>query len=106
MVHQRLPHPIGAGCDHQHRFAAGAPEQDRLGNLGELAADGVGCLLCGVRARVELDNGARIAVAVRIDRTVRRATIDFTGTSAQLADNFNAPTAIVRVVRRKRTRVP
>jgi 5-oxoprolinase (ATP-hydrolysing) len=41
-----------------------------------------------------LDNGARIQVAVRIDAGARSACIDFTGTSAQLADNFNAPRAI------------
>jgi 5-oxoprolinase (ATP-hydrolysing) len=43
---------------------------------------------------LELDNGARISVAVRVDAGARRATIDFTGTSAQLADNFNAPRAV------------
>ncbi|HEX7044262.1 MAG TPA: hydantoinase B/oxoprolinase family protein [Burkholderiales bacterium] len=41
-----------------------------------------------------LDNGAVIRVAVRVDRARRAATIDFTGTSAQLPDNFNAPSAI------------
>ena len=44
----------------------------------------------------ELDNGAKIAVRVRIDRTARAATIDFSGTSAQLSDNFNAPSAVAR----------
>jgi len=41
-----------------------------------------------------LDNGAVIRVAVRVDPANRSAEIDFTGTSAQLADNFNAPSAI------------
>ena len=41
-----------------------------------------------------LDNGARIRVAVRVDAERRSARIDFTGTSAQLRDNFNAPRAI------------
>ncbi|WP_332879690.1 hydantoinase B/oxoprolinase family protein [Massilia sp. S19_KUP03_FR1] len=41
-----------------------------------------------------LDNGAHIDVAVTIDRTRRSATIDFTGTSSQLANNFNAPSAV------------
>ena len=31
--------------------------------------------------RYELDNGAVIAVAVRVDRAARSAEIDFTGTS-------------------------
>jgi N-methylhydantoinase B/acetone carboxylase, alpha subunit len=41
-----------------------------------------------------LDNGAVIKVAVKVDRQARRAVVDFTGTSAQLANNFNAPAAI------------
>jgi 5-oxoprolinase (ATP-hydrolysing) len=41
-----------------------------------------------------LDNGARICVAVIVDAVRRSARIDFTGTSAQLPNNFNAPRAI------------
>jgi 5-oxoprolinase (ATP-hydrolysing) len=41
-----------------------------------------------------LDNGSRIQVAVRVDVVARSACIDFTGTSAQLHDNFNAPRAV------------
>ena len=41
-----------------------------------------------------LDNGARICVAVSVDTERRTARIDFTGTSAQLPNNFNAPRAI------------
>jgi 5-oxoprolinase (ATP-hydrolysing) len=43
-----------------------------------------------------MDNGAHISVAVTIDQVARAATIDFTGTSAQLPDNFNAPYSIAR----------
>jgi 5-oxoprolinase (ATP-hydrolysing) len=42
----------------------------------------------------ELDNGARIQVAIRVDRAARSAEIDFSGTSAQLPNNFNAPSAV------------
>ncbi|MFF9851836.1 hydantoinase B/oxoprolinase family protein [Streptomyces litmocidini] len=45
--------------------------------------------------RYETDGGAVIRVAVRIDRERRSALIDFTGTSAQLPGNANAPTAVV-----------
>ena len=45
---------------------------------------------------VEMDSGAVIAVAVTIDRAARHVTVDFTGTSAQLPDNFNAPFSVVR----------
>ena len=44
----------------------------------------------------EMDNGARVSVSIRIDRAARSATFDFTGTSAQLDNNFNAPFSIVR----------
>ncbi|WEF34491.1 hydantoinase B/oxoprolinase family protein [Pseudoduganella chitinolytica] len=43
---------------------------------------------------VPLDNGARIQVAVTVDRAARSATVDFTGTSSQLPNNFNAPSAV------------
>jgi 5-oxoprolinase (ATP-hydrolysing) len=41
-----------------------------------------------------LDNGSRIQVSVRVDTRQRSARIDFTGTSPQSANNFNAPRAI------------
>jgi 5-oxoprolinase (ATP-hydrolysing) len=42
----------------------------------------------------ELDNGATIRVTVTVDTAARTATIDFTGTSPQLPDNFNAPSGV------------
>lgn len=44
----------------------------------------------------ELDSGARIKVAISVDREQKQATIDFTGTSEQQPSNFNAPQAITR----------
>ncbi|MEO8856627.1 MAG: hydantoinase B/oxoprolinase family protein, partial [Burkholderiaceae bacterium] len=41
-----------------------------------------------------LDNGAQISVAIRVDTRARSAQIDFTGTSVQQHNNFNAPTAV------------
>jgi 5-oxoprolinase (ATP-hydrolysing) len=41
-----------------------------------------------------LDNGALIRVQIRIGADRRSAKIDFTGTSAQLPSNFNAPSAV------------
>ncbi len=43
---------------------------------------------------LDLDNGARIQVAVKVDPVGRSAVIDFSGTSAQLDNNFNAPRAV------------
>jgi 5-oxoprolinase (ATP-hydrolysing) len=42
-----------------------------------------------------MDCGAEIRVAIDVDPQARTATVDFTGTSAQLANNFNAPSSIV-----------
>ncbi|WP_374524406.1 hydantoinase B/oxoprolinase family protein [Sphingopyxis sp.] len=48
------------------------------------------------RFRYAMDNGAEVAVAVRVDREARHVTIDFTGSSPTLPDNFNAPLPVVR----------
>jgi len=46
--------------------------------------------------RYEMDNGAVVQVAIRIDRQRHAATIDFSGTSDQQPDNFNAPLPVTR----------
>ncbi len=46
--------------------------------------------------RYEMDQGAVIEVAVRIDQATRSATIDFAGTSPQQPGNFNAPPAVCK----------
>ncbi|HAC64850.1 MAG TPA: 5-oxoprolinase [Cyanothece sp. UBA12306] len=43
-----------------------------------------------------LDQGLQINVKVTIDKNNRTATIDFTGTSLQADNNFNAPKAVVQ----------
>jgi len=43
-----------------------------------------------------LDGGAVVAVSLRIDKTARSAVVDFSGTSAQQPNNFNAPAAVCR----------
>ncbi|MBB3649081.1 5-oxoprolinase (ATP-hydrolyzing) [Rhizobium sp. BK619] len=43
-----------------------------------------------------MDQGCAIKVRVSIDRVKREATVDFTGTSGQQPDNFNAPEPITR----------
>lgn len=45
-----------------------------------------------------MDEGQVIKVAVSIDHKSRRATVDFTGTSAQHVGNYNAPYAVCRAV--------
>jgi len=43
-----------------------------------------------------MDGGAVIRVKVDVDRAARAARIDFTGTSAQAANNFNAPGSVTK----------
>ncbi len=45
---------------------------------------------------VTMDNGATVKVAVTPDHAARTVRIDFTGTSEQQQNNFNAPLAITR----------
>jgi 5-oxoprolinase (ATP-hydrolysing) len=46
------------------------------------------------RFELEMDCGAVIRVAVTVDRAARRVRVDFSGTSPQRPDNFNAPLAV------------
>ena len=48
----------------------------------------------GSSFRLPMDNGAHIQVALRVNPQTRQAVVDFTGTSAQQTNNFNAPTAV------------
>ncbi len=45
---------------------------------------------------VNFDDGAQIAVSIKVDRSAGAALIDFTGTSVQQPNNFNAPSSVVR----------
>ena len=45
---------------------------------------------------VETDTGARIKVAISVGRAAAKAIVDFTGTSGQQPDTFNAPEPITR----------
>jgi 5-oxoprolinase (ATP-hydrolysing) len=42
------------------------------------------------------DDGAQIQVSISIDKSRRRARIDFSGTSEQQENNFNAPSAVCK----------
>jgi 5-oxoprolinase (ATP-hydrolysing) len=66
-----------------------------LANAADAVREAIAALHNGDHA-VELDDGSRIVVAVRIDREARRARIDFSGTSPQQEGNFNAPLAITK----------
>jgi 5-oxoprolinase (ATP-hydrolysing) len=48
------------------------------------------------RFLLELDNGLHVCVRIAIDREARTARIDFTESSAQALNNFNAPRAVCK----------
>jgi 5-oxoprolinase (ATP-hydrolysing) len=64
-------------------------------NAEEAVRRVLGALTDGTFA-YEMDNGAVVRVAIRVDRAAREATIDFTGTSPQQPTNFNAPAAVCK----------
>jgi 5-oxoprolinase (ATP-hydrolysing) len=71
--------------------------QAYMGHVQENAAESVRRVITALQDghyAYELDNGATINVAVRVDHSSRTAEIDFTGTSPQLAGNFNAPSSV------------
>ncbi|PSJ40392.1 hydantoinase B/oxoprolinase family protein [Allosphingosinicella deserti] len=70
-----------------------------MGHVQANAEEAVRRLIGGLRDGrfvYRMDNGAEIKVAVTVDPETRSATVDFTGTSAQQPNNFNAPYSICR----------
>ena len=86
---------LQAACTGHGRAVVAAYMRHVHANAEEAVRRLVGGLTDG-SFRYEMDNGAVIAVAVRIDRAARHVTIDFAGTSDQLPGNFNAPFSVVR----------
>jgi 5-oxoprolinase (ATP-hydrolysing) len=92
--------------------ARGAAEMRRV--AGEYGRDVVDAYMAHVQANAEeavrrligslrdgdfryaMDNGAEVCVGIRVDARNRSAVVDFTGTSAQQPNNFNAPYSICR----------
>ncbi|KAA0697828.1 5-oxoprolinase [Neorhizobium sp. P12A] len=70
-----------------------------MGHVQDNAAESVRRVLDrlpGGEFSYEMDQGCKIVVKVTIDKEKREATVDFTGTSEQRADNFNAPQPVTR----------
>ncbi len=63
-------------------------------NARRAVSQAIGKLKDG-EARRSLDGGGEIAVKLTVDAAAGSAILDFTGSSDQLASNFNAPSAIV-----------
>ena len=73
--------------------------QAYMGHVQDNAAESVARVVAGLvdaAFEVEMDQGCFIQVKITIDRAARTATVDFTGTSPQRDDNFNAPSPVTR----------
>ncbi|MEO6973661.1 MAG: hydantoinase B/oxoprolinase family protein [Rhodoferax sp.] len=71
--------------------------QAYMGHVQDNAEESVRRVITRLRDgsfNLPLDNGAQISVAIRVNAPERSAVIDFTGTSKQQVNNFNAPTAV------------
>jgi 5-oxoprolinase (ATP-hydrolysing) len=73
--------------------------QAYMGHVQDNAAESVARLLTKLHDAeftYPMDQGCAIKVRISIDRDKREATVDFTGTSPQRPDNFNAPAPVTR----------
>jgi 5-oxoprolinase (ATP-hydrolysing) len=73
--------------------------QAYMGHVQDNAAESVRRLLehlSDCEFDYPIDQGSHIRVKITVDRRKREATVDFTGTSEQRPDNFNAPEPITR----------
>jgi 5-oxoprolinase (ATP-hydrolysing) len=70
-----------------------------MGHVQDNAAESVARVIAKLKASrfaVETDQGNVIKVAIRVDRKAKKAVVDFTGTSKQTGDTFNAPEPITQ----------
>jgi 5-oxoprolinase (ATP-hydrolysing) len=80
------------------RFGQGVVEA-YIGHIQDNAAESVRRAidkLSNVTFIYPMDQGCTIRVRISVDRENREATVDFTGTSPQRSDNFNAPLPVTR----------
>jgi len=73
--------------------------QAYMGHVQDNAAESVRRMLKGLpdsQFAYEIDQGSVIRVKVTVDREAGEAVVDFTGTSPQRPDNFNAPLPVTR----------
>jgi 5-oxoprolinase (ATP-hydrolysing) len=88
------------GIRELERAAAAHGWPTLLAFMGHVQDNAEACLRRAIRRlrdgrfRYAMDNGQAIVVDVRVDRDGGSAVVDFTGTSPQQANNFNAPRAV------------
>jgi 5-oxoprolinase (ATP-hydrolysing) len=84
-----------AGLIRQHGAAEVARYMGFVQQNAEAAVRrAIGVLGAG-EARAPMDGGGEIVVRVGVDRERRESVLDFSGSSAQLPSNFNAPASVV-----------
>jgi 5-oxoprolinase (ATP-hydrolysing) len=90
------------GAQELHKMVAQfglATVQAYMGHVQDNAAESVRRVIDRLHDSAftyEMDQGTRIQVKISVDRKQRKATVDFTGTSPQQGDNFNAPEPVTR----------
>jgi 5-oxoprolinase (ATP-hydrolysing) len=70
-----------------------------MGHVQDNAAESVARVVAKLHDasfEYEMDQGCFIRVKISVDREKREAIVDFTGTSPQRSDNFNAPEPVTR----------
>jgi len=70
-----------------------------MGHVQDNAAEWVASAIAKLktsRFAVETDQGNVVKVAIKVDRKAKKVIVDFTGTSEQTGDTFNAPEPITR----------
>ena len=88
------------GARELERAAASHGRQTVLDYMGHVQDNAEACMRRAIRRlhdgqfRYELDNGQAIVVRVAVDTSAGAVTVDFTGTSPQQSNNFNAPRAV------------
>ena len=88
------------GVRELERAAASHGWPTLLAYMGHVQDNAEACMRRAIRRlengrfRYELDNGQAIVVDVAVDRDAGTAVVDFGGTSAQQANNLNAPRAV------------
>jgi 5-oxoprolinase (ATP-hydrolysing) len=73
--------------------------QAYMGHVQDNAAESVRRVidrLSDCAFELEMDQGSVVKVAIRVDRERREAVVDFTGSSSQRPDNFNAPSPVTQ----------
>jgi 5-oxoprolinase (ATP-hydrolysing) len=82
------------------RAAAAQGWPTLLAYMGHVQDNAEACMRRAIRrlrnghCRYEMDNGQAVVVSVEVDCAGGGAVVDFTGTSPQQANNFNAPRAV------------